>query len=252
MKKLIRRLIKKMGFQLTRYPHATASSDPYLFMQHFCKRISAPIIFDVGAHHGHVSMLLSNLLPNAQIYAFEPFHESFLVLQNNTRGNSHIRCFNFGLSDIEGVQKFHSNPSSATNSLLSTDEAGPTTWGKGLLETKSVINDRFRTLDSVVRELELPKIDLLKMDVQGAEHLVLKGAEQCCSRKFIHLVFSEIITQPTYQGQLRFDDALAAFYDRGFDLYHLFELSRDNKGCLRQLDALFVQKGETFDSLKSF
>jgi len=252
MKKFIKHMLQKLGFELTRYPHASASGDPYVFMQHFCERIPAPVIFDVGAHHGHISILLSNLLPNAQIYAFEPFPESFSVLQDNTRGNSHIHCFNFGLSDNEGVYNFYSNPSSQTNSLFSTDENGPTTWGKGLLETKTVINAQFKTLDSVVRELDLPKIDILKMDVQGAEHLVLKGAEQCCSRKFIHLVFSEIIIQPTYQGQLRFDDALTAFYDRGFDLYHLFELSRDNKGYLRQLDALFVQSGKTLDHSKTF
>lgn len=246
VKKLVRQVINKLGFQIARIPQVSASNDAYLVMQHLCQRIPEPIIFDVGAHQGLVSLLLSRLLPNARIFAFEPFPESFAKLQANTRDNPQIHCFNYGLSDVEGDLKFHSNPSSETNSLYSTDEAGPTTWGGGLLETTSVIDAQFKTLDEVIRELNLPRIDLLKLDVQGAEHLVLKGAEESCAGGLIQLVYSEIITQPTYKGQLRFDEALAAFYDRGFDLYHFFELSRNDNGYLRQLDALFIRKTAMF------
>jgi FkbM family methyltransferase len=245
-------LLRKIGWQMVRLHHPARIDDPFQVMKHLLQGRSDPIIFDVGAHHGQTANLFAKLFPDARIFAFEPFPESYQVLQTNTQANSRIHTFNYGLSDFEGMQKFHSNSFSQTNSLFATDEAASTTWDHGILETKAVVDARFRTLDSVVRELELPRIDLLKMDVQGAEHLVLKGAEECCAKKLILLVFSEIITQPTYQGQLRFDHALAALYDRGFDLYHLFELGRDNKGYLRNLDALFVRKGETFDSLKGF
>jgi FkbM family methyltransferase len=221
-------------------PYPLTSGDPYQVIQHLCKRIPDPIIFDVGAHDGSVSLQFAKLLPNAKIYAFEPFPESFAKLRINTRNTPKIHCFNIGLSDLAGVQKFHSNSSSATNSLLVSDPNGRKIWGKGLLETTAVIDAQFDTLDAVVREMKLPRIDLLKMDVQGAEPLVLKGAQSSCDLGLIGMVFSEIITQPTYKGQLRLDVALSAFYDRGFDLVKFFELNHDDRGYLRQLDALFV------------
>ena len=250
MTKYVSQIFRRFGFHIRRIPAPSMSCDPFQMMQHLCKAIPEPIIFDVGAHDGSFALEFAKLLPNAQIYAFEPFPESFAKLIINTRNWPRIHCFNFGLSDLAGVQKFHSNSSSSTNSLLVSDPVGQKIWGKGLLETTAVIDAQFDTLDTVVREMKLPRIEILKMDVQGAETLVLKGAQRSCELGLIGIVFSEIITQPTYKGQLRLDLALSAFYDRGFDLFKLFELNHDARGYLRQLDALFVRDPE-FSSFTS-
>ena len=73
------------------------------------------------------------------VYAFEPFRESFAKLQGNTSSDANIKVFNFGLSNQGGMRDFHSNLSSATNSLFATDEhGGSRTWGAGLLETTGI------------------------------------------------------------------------------------------------------------------
>jgi len=220
------------------------SEDHFLAMKRLLNGTQEPVIFDVGAHHGYMTWMFRKLFPKSIIYAFEPFKESFEHLKENTKSDDRIRVFNFGLSDFPGLRTFHCNLSSATNSLLSTDKEGSKTWGDGLLETTEIIETHFETVDSVVAAEHISSIDILKLDVQGAEPLVMAGALETCSSGVIRLIYSEIIIQPTYTRQKRFDEALASFYDNGFDLYNVYNLNHTDEGRLRQVDAIFTKRGE--------
>lgn len=201
-----------------------------------------PVILDVGAHCGETAFRFNEVFQRPEIHSFEPFRESHARLAENTNEWENIKAYDFGLSDSNGLKEFHSNPSSATNSILATDKQGPSTWSEGLLETEEVITANFKTLDAFMAESNLPKINILKIDVQGAEHLVLKGAKETIAKRKIDLIYTEIIIQPTYVGQNRLDVALKNFYDAGFDLYNVFNLSLTRDGRLRQLDAIFTVK----------
>jgi FkbM family methyltransferase len=203
--------------------------------------IEKPIIFDVGAHHGNTSRKFRRIFPKAIVYAFEPFRDSFARLKTATEEDLKIKCFNYGLSEHNGSQPFHSNPFSATNSLFSTDEMASNTWKPGILETKGIVHEKFKTLDSVISTLAVQTIDILKLDVQGAEHLVMKGSVSACQNHTIKCIYTEIIIQPTYNGQKRFDQALSVFYECGFDLYNIYNMSHNSKGKLRQIDAIFTR-----------
>jgi FkbM family methyltransferase len=239
MRKIVQKVAKMCGYHISRAN--SPNQNAFTAMQHLLAGIDGPIIFDVGAHHGVVSAAFRKLFPSSTIYAFEPFEESFKRLKANTASDPRISPFKFGLSDREGMHVFHSNQSPSTNSLLSTDEAGPTTWGKGRLETSEIVQTEFKTLDSVVASMQIPRIDILKLDVQGAEPLVIKGALDTCKKGMIRLIYSEIITQPTYKGQKRFDEALACFYNSGFDLHNIYNMSLTGEGKLRQIDAVFTK-----------
>ena len=243
MKKLIKKLVNRCGYRISRLAKPLSTLDAFTAMKQLLSGIREPVIFDVGAHHGHISKKFRDLLPTSVVYAFEPFKESFEQLKMNIASDPKITAYNFGLSNKDGMQSFHSNSSSATNSLFPSDKAGIQTWGENLLETQKLVEAGFKTLDSVVQTMQIPKIDILKIDVQGAEHLVIEGAAKACSQGLIRLVYSEIITQPTYKGQKRFDEALASFYNNGFDLYNIYNMSFTSEGRLRQLDAIFTKTG---------
>jgi FkbM family methyltransferase len=240
MKRVIQGIANRLGYRLCRIDRASA--DPFIDMRRLCKDVGRPTIFDVGAHHGQTALRFREIFPESLILSFEPFPESFGTLRRNTASDPNIKTFDFGLSDKDGVFKFHSNPSSATNSLLSTDCQGSATWCEGLLETEKIVEARFRTLDSVIQELQLPKVNILKIDVQGAEYLVLEGAKSAFREGRIDIVYSEIITQPTYENQKRFDQALGAVYECGFDLYNIYNPSLTQDGRLRQVDVIFTRK----------
>ena len=241
MKKQIQQLFNSFGYSISKLPAPASSENPFLAMQRILIGIEEPVIFDVGAHHGHISRLFRRMFPTSTVYSFEPFQESFKLLKLNTSSDPRIKVFNFGLGDWTGTRAFHSNSSSATNSLLATDELGARTWGSGLLETQKIVQAEFKTLDSVLDAMQIPRIDILKLDVQGAEPLVMAGALSACRKGAIGLVYSEIIIQPTYKEQKRFDESLAVFYKHGFDLYNIYNMRHTAEGRLCQVDATFTR-----------
>ena len=238
-KKLIGSLAKRLGYRVSKIGPGD-EPDAYMEMRRLFSNVRIPVIFDVGAHHGECVARFVRHFPSARIFAFEPFPESFEVLRGSTQADTNVRLFDFGLAEQSGPRSFHSNQSSATNSLLSSDEQSKATWGSGLLETKEVVNARFRTVDEMMAELALDHMDILKLDVQGAEPLVMKGARRTCLEGRIRAVYCEIITKPTYHGQSRIDEVLALFHNLGFDLHNLYSLNHSDDGRLRQLDALFT------------
>jgi len=239
MKKTLKKIANKCGYRISRLSNPNINA--FTAMQYLLKEVKEPIIFDVGACYGYISLAFRKMFPLARIYAFEPFEESFECLKANTISDELINIFNFGLSNREGTQSFHSNKRPGTNSLLATHESSEP-WGKGYVETKEIIQARFNTLDSVIETMKIPRIDLLKLDVQGAEPLVIEGASEACSRGIIRLIYSEIITQPTYKDQKRFDEALGSFYNSGFDLYNIYNMDLTREGRLRQVDAIFTKR----------
>jgi FkbM family methyltransferase len=240
MKNFIKNSLSMLGFQITR-KSSFNSSDPFYDMK-LLMNGKPRVIFDVGAHHGHVTERFRSIFPHSEIYAFEPFQESFSLLRKNTRAYPNVNAFNFGLSDQAGMHSFHVNNSSATNSLLSTDIEGAKKWGVGILETVQVAEARFETIDSVVAKYNLSCIDILKLDVQGAESLVIAGAKSAIKNRLIRLIYTEIIIQPTYIGQRRFDHSLATFFDHGYELWNVYNLHSID-GSLCQLDAIFCLSG---------
>lgn len=210
-------------------------------LQRLLSGVPEPVIFDVGANHGNVARKFRKRFPGSTVYCFEPFPETHASLVANTADDPRIKTFNFGLADHSGEQAFYSNTRPEANSLLASAAGVEDVWGAGVMETREVVEVALRTLDSVVEELGVPRIDLLKLDVQGAEHLVMLGAKATCDAGRIGVVFTEVITQPAYEGQQRFDQALGSYYDRGFDLHNMYTASLTEEGRIRYLDAIFTR-----------
>ncbi len=239
MGKRVRALAKKLGYELSKIPKIEPCFES---MQKLLDKVEKPIIFDVGAHQGVYSVLFRKIFPTSVVYAFEPFGDTFSRLKENTASDPSIHPFNFGFSNREGTEIFHSNMHDGTNSLFSTNELSSQTWGEGVLDTKNVVQAEFKTIDSFISAMAIPRIDLLKIDVQGAEYLVMEGAARTCKKESIQLIYNEIITQPTYDGQKRLDEVLTCFYDSGFDLFDIYNLSHTKEGRLRQVDTIFTKR----------
>ena len=136
-------------------------------------------VLDIGANIGYYSLLASRLVGDkGKVFAFEPFPQSFLLLQKNIEAN--------GFKNIIPVAKAVSNQCGRQKLFLASDPGQHTLGGKG--------NSRFievdvTTVDEFVREQNI-SVDLVKMDVEGLEKEVLLGMEKTISNsKNIEVLF---------------------------------------------------------------
>jgi FkbM family methyltransferase len=147
-------------------------------------------VFDVGANTGQfISSVLIPLqdagLP-LEIHAFEPSPVAFRTLQDTFGGMSNAHLNNFGLSHENGeVQLFSDRPGSGLASLSRRrlDHFG--------IDYEASERVRMRLLDDYCRERQVQRIDLLKLDVEGHELNVLRGAQRLFQEQRIGMVSFE-------------------------------------------------------------
>jgi FkbM family methyltransferase len=136
--------------------------------------MNAITIFDVGANIGGYSNMVYNLLQDkAKIYAFEPSRVTYRKLVENTRNIKDIECINFGLGNEATQTILYSN---AEASGLASMHKRNLEHFNIELDKKETIN--IQTLDSFCEEKNIRQIHFLKLDVEGNELNVLKGAQQ--------------------------------------------------------------------------
>jgi FkbM family methyltransferase len=124
------------------------------------KKVS--VIVDCGANVGLTSIYFAGRYPNATIISVEPHPDNFQLLQRNTKSESRIVPVNAAVVGRarETVRFSNDRPS----------------WGNKISENAGV-EIRAITLAELVREYALPSIDLLKVDVEGAEEEIFAQGE---------------------------------------------------------------------------
>ncbi len=247
MKGFAKRIFRRLGYDVRRVSSTTHDPAPppdaFSEQQRLLEAYPPSVIFDVGAHHGETARIYRELFPTARIYCFEPFAESFAALAAALPRLPGVQAFKLALADRVGSTILHANELSATNSLLPTAPTAATVW-PGQVVTRKQVQVPTTTLDAFCREQGIETIDVLKVDVQGAEPLVFQGGAQMLRSGRVRLVYTEILTLPTYTGQLEFHEFLGMLNGFGFALFNLFNPSTTAAGQLRQVDAIFVPAGE--------
>ena len=216
-------------------------ADAWREQMRMLKRRNRPIIFDVGAHVGRTALRYKQMCPDAIVYCFEPIAESFRELKRNVGVQKDIFAFQWALGRSTREACINVNRSLATCSLLPTDSRASETWnGTDVTETVAQAPVTVRSLDEfLVEHPEIDRIDILKMDVQGAEMEVLEGARETLRAGRVDLIFTEIILLPTYVGQSELCDYLRVLSEQGFGMHNMFNYCYTNDGQLNQLDILF-------------
>jgi FkbM family methyltransferase len=128
------------------------------------------VVVDVGAHIGTFTIRASKMVGDAgKVIAIEPEPQNIALLKRNVEANAlqNVVIVPEGIWSSKGKQKFYLSPE---------------TWGHSYLSqiAKSTEYNEIEmdTLDCVLSELNLNKVDFIKMDIEGAEIEALKGMEQ--------------------------------------------------------------------------
>lgn len=150
----------------------------------------APIIIDVGANVGEMTLLLRRCLPDSEILSFEPNPASFQTLVENT-AQANIRHFNFGLGRTQEekvLYSYRNNQRSGHASLYKNVFEFYQAYGVQEAEDLLEIKIKLRSLDEFCETSNIERIDFLKIDVEGNEFNVLEGARSLLSRGAISLI----------------------------------------------------------------
>jgi FkbM family methyltransferase len=126
------------------------------------------IFVDAGANIGIYTLVASRIVgETGRVIAFEPSAQSFPILRRNIalNGLNNVLAFPLALSEISGRTWLYRGPNAGLNSL-----------GKDPSWKEEVEEIATEQLDFILHQTSTARVDVIKMDVQGAEELVLRGA----------------------------------------------------------------------------
>jgi FkbM family methyltransferase len=121
------------------------------------------VILDCGANIGITSLFFASRYPNARIYSIEPDPNNFALLERNTRQEPRIFPICGAIVGRARDQVF-----------LTTDAPA---WGNSIAAGKIGVAVKAWTIDEICRKNEIAYIDLLKVDIEGAEKEMFANGE---------------------------------------------------------------------------
>ncbi len=180
-----------------------------IYLKHLPKKIqdiNNPIVLDIGANVGYFTIFCQYKFKNPRIISFEPMKRNFAVLQNNLKEakKENLTIVNKAVNDTAGqlVLKFNKDKDITTSASLFDNQYGT--------DEEIVITT---TLENAFSEYALPKIDILKLDCEGAEYNIIYKTPKALFEKV------NCITLETHLGKDKNENtgALATYLrDLGF------------------------------------
>jgi len=170
-------------------------------------------VVDVGAHGGYFSLIAANRVGAAgKVYAFEPYPASFEELQKNIElnGYKNIHAVRKAVSDRTGFHKLLVNPKGSDRHSL---YAGESTWERNSPEVETT------SLDDFLGTCNWPRVDLIKMDIEGAEPAALAGMKQTLEKCGVRFLITEFSPSPLKVAGFDPRGFLQELTNLGFSLY---------------------------------
>jgi FkbM family methyltransferase len=178
----------------------------------YLERILYPgsVFADIGANAGIYTLVASKIVGEAgRVLAFEPSAQSFPILRQNIalNGLTNVLAFPIALAQKTGKARLYRGPNPCFNSL-----GKDPSWKE---EVEKILTE---PLDGVLHRVSITRVDVIKMDVQGAEELILRGA-----RKILHcahpVVIFEVFPEGTAALGLSPYGAWDLLHDLGYDFF---------------------------------
>lgn len=155
-------------------------------------KLAAPgmIMLDIGAHVGYYSRRYANILgANGRIFAFEPHPRTFAALQHNVRRLPQVTAVQLALAEQEGMAELHDYLMMSASGSLHYDETlaamqksqthdtdiAPRIGRTFAAQTFTV---RTTPVDDFLAQQSIKRVDLVKMDIEGAEIGALRGMKR--------------------------------------------------------------------------
>lgn len=210
---------------------------PGLVPQTMLRRLQPNFILDVGANRGQFTLDALIAAPGAEIHAVEPLEEPYRTLSRVTRRCTRVRLSQCALGSRIGTATLFVAAADDSSSLLPIGALQQSIYPG--TESERTVPVRVVTADYLLRDVEVPQRSLLKLDVQGYELEVLRGA--ATHLRHFQWVYSEVSFVRLYDGQALAAEVIDYLSLHGFGLA---DLSRPDRYAGRsvQVDMLFERQ----------
>lgn len=191
-------------------------------------------IIDVGANDGESAIRFRAMFPHNPIVCFEPIAETFAKLVDNTK-NLGVATLRLALGPEEKTQMMFLTELSVTNSLVKPSDE----------EIRGTQQVDVIPLDKFARGVQVGNIGLLKIDAEGYDLEVIKGATATLSSGRVKFVMAEVGFHPGDNRHPLFDDVRSALMACGLRVFGLYaqRLELTGEPSLRLANAIFCKEG---------
>jgi FkbM family methyltransferase len=186
-------------------------------------------IFDIGAYHGTWTRDAVTVYPAADYFLFEANSDHAAILNDSGR-----KWFNVALGSADLPSRKFSVPNIASSTGASFFPELGTAHSHSTVDLPTV------RLDTLVGTQRLPQPDIMKLDVQGAEIEILRGADnalKACQAVIVETGFAQM-----NDGAPLMADVAAWLGRAGFFCVDIAETHRGKAGGLLQVDLVFVSE----------
>lgn len=150
---------------------------------YFIPSLKDPVIFDVGGHIGNFTLAANVFYKKSKIYLFEPIKKTYNLAAVNLKEESNVQIYNIAIGDSDGKKKMYFDKNELSISSFNADSI----INQDRMESQEVVTIKLSTF---IREHNIEKIDLLKIDVEGFELEVLRGSLDIMDR--VHNIIIEV------------------------------------------------------------
>lgn len=188
-------------------------------------RTPNPVILDIGANRGQTISFFIRYFPKASVYAFEPNEELINQLAERFTKLPGIVLINKAVSNIDGEQTFYQAVLDETSTLEKLNTESTYLQKKAMIlgvNPKEIIKKSYNIetvrLATFIKKMNLEKIDVLKIDVEGHEYKCLKGLSADSFSK-INYIQLEYHNDDMYENKVSYTDIEEILLDNGFTLH---------------------------------
>jgi len=235
----LKRILDGLDLRLVRLsPDQVRGHDPFRDLAWILRRRKLPVVIDAAANGVETVATFMHRLPGARILAFEPYGPSYQALRRRFRDTPTVETLNVALGAAPGSARLHLYSGHRMNSLLrlDPDPANPMAGG---FAPEGEVTVPVATVDGIAAERHLPRIDILKIDTQGYDLEVLRGAEGQPAARRVGAVLLEVNFVPMYERQASFPELHSLLSGHGYRLVDFYNHQR-SAGVTAWCDACYA------------
>lgn len=226
-------LLRPVDLQLTRWSRTTNAQRVRLL-----RSLGIQTVIDVGANEGQYARTLRGDGYQGLIVSCEPAAAVFKELERACRRDARWTAYRVALGSTEGEAELGVSASTVFNSFLSATAAALAIDRDAAATSSEMVP--ITTLDTFVAEVRPTGPIGIKLDVQGYEAEILKGAEATLSRaRYLEL---ELSPEPVYEGEARMLAVMLQLEERKLLFAGAESAWMDKAGRAWQLNCFFVRR----------